>query len=102
VGFLSGFGKVVIGLSVLGSVYGMYEGYALQDVYFFGLTFLGLIGGVYVGFLGIKIEEMEEMGSDGTSRLAYRELEIKVQNLEYKLNQTDTEPDENQSVLDSL
>lgn len=58
-GFLSAFGKVVIVLSVIGFSVGLYESSVLGNVIVAALAFFGLVGGIYVGTLGIRVDELD-------------------------------------------
>ena len=59
-GFLRGFGWFIIIVSVVGSGYGFYLSAQLSNGYFALVSFVGLAGGCYVGYLGVKVDEMDE------------------------------------------
>jgi hypothetical protein len=80
-GFLSTFGKIIIGLSVLGSLYGVYDSFVLASNTIGFLAFIGLIGGVYIGYLGIKVDEVDG-GAYSASQIV--KLEQRLNKLEGK------------------
>jgi hypothetical protein len=57
--FLSVMGTVIICLSVIGFLSGIYEAVILGSLLVTGLSFLGLAGGVYLGYLGWEVGRLD-------------------------------------------
>lgn len=80
--FLSVVGKIIIGLTVISFFIGMWEALVLGSLLVAGLAVLGLIGGVYVGSLGVKVDEINEIATISHTLRRVEQLEEKVKALE--------------------
>lgn len=88
--FLSDFGKIIIAVSVIGCVCGLYEGAVLSNGFIGVISVLGLVGGCYVGYLGVKIDAMDERESARDSGYSARMLTKTVELLSRDLDTMDT------------
>jgi hypothetical protein len=59
-GFLSIFGKLIIAFSVIGFLIGIDAALNLGSVDIGGASILALIGGFYLGYLGVKVDKLLE------------------------------------------
>lgn len=62
-GFLKGFGILIIVLSIAGFVYALYESSVLSSSLVALVAIFSLVGGIYVGYLGIVVEDLQDRQS---------------------------------------
>ena len=86
-GFLSIFGKIIIGLSAIGFVITIFEAISRQNGLLGLAAIASLLGGIYIGYLGIAVNEVHSgsfpmlHANDDTTQLSER-----VARLEEALN----------------
>ncbi|MGD0146109.1 MAG: hypothetical protein ABSB53_04570 [Nitrososphaerales archaeon] len=59
-GFLSAMGLLIIIISIIGLAVGFIEALMLQSLLTAGMVLLGSAVGFYLGYLGIKVDELEQ------------------------------------------
>jgi hypothetical protein len=82
-GFLRIWGWLIVVFTVIGFIIGLHEAAVLSNGVIAVISILGLLGGLYIGYLGPKIEDLESNPNLGGT---LEGLEKRIQTLEGRLN----------------